>query len=80
MSNLKKRVEDLEHRAPELPIKVIWQSRDGRPGFFHSSTGAGTAISENEIEMLALTHTLIKVCFDDTAEKRITDDDFELER
>ena len=73
MSRLSTRVEKLEQSAPELPIKVIWQSRDGKPGFYHNSTGAGTILGDDEIEMLALTHTLIKVCYSDKAEQKTGD-------
>lgn len=77
MSRLKARVDELESRRPALPIKIVWQARDGTPGFYHNSAASGTIIQDDELEMLALSNTLIKVCYNDKAE-RIKEDDDEL--
>jgi hypothetical protein len=78
MSRLKARVDEIESRRPALPIKIVWMARDGSPGFYHNSAASGTIIGEDELEMLALSNTLIKVEYNDKAERITKEDEDEL--
>jgi hypothetical protein len=75
MSRLKARVDELESRRPALPIKIVWMARDGSPGFYHSSNASGTILGEDELELLAMNSTLIKVEYNDKAEQKNGEED-----